>query len=213
MSLKFNDTAGAAKSKKVDYYKFVEGDNIFRLVGDVLPRYVYWNNSPTGSSIAIECLGFNRDIEEFDNKEKDWFQDYFPDLKCKWSYVVQAYNSQGVLKVISLRKKMFEAIKQNSAKHWGDPTDPDTGMQIVVTRTKTGPKAFNVEYTVDVLGCKQLALTTEQKEELAEKPSIDDLFPRQTPDAQKKNIERIWFSKDEEDGQDDKEGFEDDIPF
>ena len=125
----------------------------------------------------------------------------------------QANDSNGKLKVISLRKKMFEAIKQNSAKHWGDPTDPDTGMQIVVTRTKTGPKTFNVEYTVDVLGCKQLALTTEQKEELAEKPSIDDLFPRQTPDAQKKNIERIWFTKDDDEDGKDGDDFDDDISF
>lgn len=209
MALSFNDTAGSAKSNKVDYFKFEDGDNEFRLVGGVLPRYVYWHKTPKNTAIAMECLGFNRDSESFDNIEKDWFQHFFPDIKCKWSYVVQGYNSKGELKVISLRKKMFEAIKQNAAKHWGDPTDPDKGMKIVVTKTKTGPQAFNVEYTIDVLGCKVQPLTQEQKDELAEKPSIDELFPRQSPADQKANIERIWYSAEEED----KEKFDDDITF
>ena len=198
MSLTFNDTEGSAKSSKIDYYKFVDGDNEFRLVGGVLPRYVYWHKTPKNTAIALECLSFNRDTETFDNKEKDWFQHYFPDIKCKWSYVVQAFNSKGELKTISLRKKMFESIKQNAAKHWGDPTDPDKGMKIVVTRSKTGPQAFNVEYVIDVLGCKQEALTEEQKKLVADSPTIDELFIRQTPEDQKQNIERIWFSEEEE---------------
>lgn len=211
MALNFNDTAGSAKSSKADYYKFEDGDNTFRLVGGVLPRYVYWHKTLKNSAIAIECLAFNRDTETFDNKETDWFNHYFPDIKCKWSYVVQAYNSKGQLKVLALRKKMFESIKQNASKHWGDPTDPDTGMSIVVTRTKTGSQAYNVEYTIDVLGCKVLPLTDEQKKELTEKPSIDELFPRQTPKDQKANIERIWFTDDEPEDSD--ENADDDIPF
>lgn len=209
MSKGFNDTEGSAKSNKVDYFKFEEGDNEFRLVGGVLPRYVYWNKTPKGTPIALECLGFNRDAETFDNVEKDWHNHYFPDIKCKWSYVVQAYNSAGKLKVVSLRKKMFESIKQNAAKHWGDPTNPKTGMKLVVTKAKTGPQAYNVEYTVDVLGCEVLPLTEEQITELAESPTIDEIFVRQTPDDQKTNIERIWFTaEDEEEKKND-----DDIDF
>ena len=211
MALSFNDTSGSAKSTKVDYFKFIDGDNEFRLVGPVLPRYVYWNTTPSGTPVALECLGFNRETESFDNKEKDWFDHYFPDIKCKWSYVVQGYDKDGKLKVISLRKKMFEAIKQNAAKHWGDPTHPDTGMSIIVTKVKTGPKAFNVEYTIDVLGCKVLPLTEAQKTELKENPTIDELFPRQTPEEQKLNIERIWFKKEDE--KTSGEDLDDDINF
>jgi len=210
MALSFNDTAGSAKTNKIDYFKFEEGDNEFRLVGGVLPRYVYWNKTPKNTAIALECLGFNRDTESFDNKEKDWHNHFFPDIKCKWSYVVQAYDSAGTLKVVSLRKKMFEAIKQNASKHWGDPTDPETGMKIVVTKTKTGSQAYNVEYTIDVLGCKKQPLTEAQIAELEEKPSIDELFVRQTPAEQKANIERIWFTAEEESKD---ENNDDDIPF
>ena len=211
MALSFNDTNGSAKSSKVDYFKFEEGDNEFRLVGGVLPRYVYWHKTPKNTAIALECLGFDRDTEEFKNSEKDWFNHFFPDIKCKWSYVVQGYDKDGKLKVISLRKKMFEAIKQNAAKHWGDPTDPEKGMNIVVTKVKTGPQTFNVEYTIDVLGCKVKPLTDEQIKELEEKPSIDELFPRQTADEQKLNIERIWFTAEDEKKDDD--AIDDDINF
>ena len=108
---------------------------------------------------------------------------------------------------------MFEAIKSNAQKHWGDPTDPDTGMKIIVTKTKNGPQAFNVEYTIDVLGCKSQPLTNEQKAELAEKPTIDELFIRQTADEQKLNIERIWFSEEEKEEEQEEKSMDDDITF
>ena len=210
MAKSFGDVNGTAKTTKIDYLKFEDGDNIFRMVGGVLPRYVYWHKTPKGTSIAIECLGFDRDSEEFKNLEKDWFQEYFPDIKCKWSYVVQAFDKDGNLKVVSLRKQMFESILANAKKHWGDVTDPDEGTELVVTKKKTGPQAFNVAYEIDVMSCKKKPLTDEQKEKVANSPTIDELFPRQTSDEQKANIERIWFSKEEEQETDEAD---DDIAF
>lgn len=213
MALSFNDVNGSAKTTKIDYFKFEEGDNEFRMVGGVLPRYVYWNKTPKNTAIAMECLGFDRDSEEFKNAEKDWHQHFFPDIKCKWSYVVQAFDKEGKLKVISLRKQMFESIIQNASKHWGDPTDPKTGMKIVITKKKTGPQAFNVAYEVDVLGCKVQPLTDEQIKLLEDSPTIDELFQRQTPDEQKANIERIWFQATEEEEKEDDVVDDDDIKF
>tara|TARA_B110000211_G_scaffold45101_1_gene48006 strand:- start:2024 stop:2227 length:204 start_codon:yes stop_codon:yes gene_type:complete len=42
MAIKFNQTKGAAQKNKIDSYQYVEGDNVVRMVGDMLPRYVYW---------------------------------------------------------------------------------------------------------------------------------------------------------------------------
>ena len=42
MALKFNQAQGSAKKDKIDQYTYKEGDNVIRLVGDILPRYVYW---------------------------------------------------------------------------------------------------------------------------------------------------------------------------
>ena len=41
MAIKFNQTKGEAQKNKIDSYQYVEGDNKVRMVGDMLPRYVY----------------------------------------------------------------------------------------------------------------------------------------------------------------------------
>ena len=40
MAIKFNQVKGEAQKSKINQYTYVEGDNKFRLVGDILPRYV-----------------------------------------------------------------------------------------------------------------------------------------------------------------------------
>lgn len=214
MSIKFNDTSGAAKKTKVDYFKFEDGENRFRMVGDILARYVYWKKTPDGSkTMSIENLGFNRDEERFDNVTKDWFNHYFPEDKCSWSYLVQAIDLKtGKLVVLGLKKKMFEQIHTLGVKHLGDPTDPVTGWDCVVEREKTGPLAWNVTYTVDQLASKNRKLSDEEMELIADLKPIDDLFPIQSPEEQKAFIEKVWFSstEDEEAAQKD---FEDDIPM
>ena len=54
MALKFNQASGAAKKSSIDQYTYKEGDNIFRLVGDILPRYVYWIKGENGKNIPME---------------------------------------------------------------------------------------------------------------------------------------------------------------
>ena len=40
MAIKFNQAQGSAVKNKIDQYTYKEGDNIIRMVGDLLPRYV-----------------------------------------------------------------------------------------------------------------------------------------------------------------------------
>ena len=195
MSLGFNDLPAEAIKSKIDYYKFENGENSFRIVGNVLPRYVYWEDTPDGNkTMNVECLAFDRDEVRFLNREKDWFAHYFPGAKCSWSYLCKAFNEEGKLEVLVLKKKMFGDIKTLATKHLGDITHPDTGSIIVVERKKTGPLPFNVEYTLDQMSCEMLPLTDEQKEEVADSPTIEEMFPRPTPEEQRVFIEKIWFS-------------------
>lgn len=199
MAIAFDDVAGEAKKIKVDYYKFTDGENAFRMVGDVLPRYVYWKKTPDGQkTMNVECLSFNRDKEKFDNAEKDWFNHYFSDDKCSWSYLVKSFDEDGKLVVVALKKKLFQSILNMAKKHLGDPTNPDKGWVVNVERVKTGPLVYNVAYELDQLGCKKMPLTDEQKEEVANSPTIDAMFPRQTPEEQKAFIEKVWFSTEPE---------------
>ena len=77
----------------------------FRLVGDILARYVYWVKGENDKNIPLECLSFDRNNESFNNKEKDWVSEYYPDLKCGWSYATQCIDN-GQVKVVNLKKKV-----------------------------------------------------------------------------------------------------------
>jgi len=199
MALKFDDVGGEAKKQKIDYYKFENGENRFRMVGDILPRYVYWKKTPDGSkNMSIECLGFDRDLEKFTNITKDWFAHYFPEDKCSWSYLVQVFDPKDEkLKVLGLKKKLFQQILEMANKHLGDPTNPEIGWEVVVERKKTGALAFNVEYNLDQMSCAKQPLTEEQIASFEEGKTIDELFPVQSPAEQKGFIEKVWFSKAE----------------
>ena len=76
MAIKFGNIEGKAKKSTVDAYTYIEGDNKIRMVGDVLPRYVYWLTTADGKRVPMECLGFDRDKEQFTNIEKDWVRHY-----------------------------------------------------------------------------------------------------------------------------------------
>ena len=178
MALSFKQTKGRAVTNKVETYEYKDGENTVRLIGGVLPRYIYWIKGTNNKDIPVECLAFSREKEKFDNMEKDHVPDFYPELKCSWSYSINCIDPKdGKVKALNLKKKLFEQIL-TAAEDLGDPTDYDTGWDVVFKRTKTGPLAFNVEYTLQVLRCKPRALTADEKAAADAAVSIDEKFPR-----------------------------------
>jgi hypothetical protein len=191
MAISFSNTKGMAQSNKVDSYVYKDGDNVVRLVGGVLPRYVYWVKGSNNKDIPIECLAFNRETEKFDNKDTDYVQKYFPEVKCSWRYVVNCIDpTDGKVKALNLKKKMFEQII-TAASDLGDPTDVTTGWPIAFKRVKTGPLAYNVEYQLQVLRCKPCALSAAELAAVAEAQTIDEKYPRQSAEEIKALLEKI----------------------
>jgi hypothetical protein len=196
MALTFNQSAGSAKKSEINSFKFVNGDNTLRIVGNILPRYVYWIKGENDKNIPLECLSFDRDKEAFINQEKDWVKVFFPDLKCGWSYVTQCvvpdkdaecgYKTQ----VVNLKKKLWEQVITAAGK-LGDPTNIETGWDIEIDRKKTGALAFNVEYQLKALDCEVRALNEGELEAIKDLKSMDEVMPRPTPDAQKELLDRI----------------------
>lgn len=198
MAINFGDVNGKAK-KGAAAYAFKDGENVIRIFGQVVPRYQYWVKGTNGKELPFECLSFDRNKEKFTNVEKDWVRDYFPELKCSWAYVVQGYDVvEKKPVVINLKKKLFEQILSAAQDGLGDPTDPDSGWDVVFKKQKTGPLAFNVEYTLSVLKCKNRALSAEEREMIANAPSIDELVPRITPAEQKTALEKMLNQSNEE---------------
>jgi hypothetical protein len=189
MAIAFNQQKGSAQKSSIDTFQYQDGDNKMRIVGDILARYVYWITGENGKNIPMECLSFDRNSERFNNVEKDWVREYYPDLKCGWSYATQCIDN-GEIKVVNLKKKLWEQII-TAAEDLGDPTDTETGWDICFKRVKTGPLPYNVEYQLQALKCKPRALTEDELTAIAELKSMDDVMSRPTPDAQKELLDRV----------------------
>jgi len=189
MALSFNKQTGGAQKSSISSFQYKDGDNKLRIVGDILARYVYWITGENGKNIPMECLSFDRNSERFNNVEKDWVREYYPDLKCGWSYATQCIDN-GEIKVVNLKKKLWEQII-TAAEDLGDPTDPDTGWDICFKRVKTGPLPYNVEYQLQALKCKPRALTEDELTAIVDLKSMDDVMSRPTPDAQKELLDRV----------------------
>ena len=189
MALSFNKQTGGAQKSSISTFQYKDGDNKMRVVGDILARYVYWIKGENDKNIPMECLSFDRNSERFNNKEQDWVREYYPDLKCGWSYATQVIDN-GEVKVANLKKKLWEQII-TAAEDLGDPTDPDTGWDICFKRVKTGPLPYNVEYQLQALKCKPRPLTDEERTAIADLKSMDDVMARPTADAQKELLDRV----------------------
>jgi hypothetical protein len=205
MALSFKQTKGRAQKSSVESYEYKDGENVVRLIGGVLPRYVYWVRGTNNKDIPVECLAFSRDKEKFDNLEKDWVPEFHADLKCSWSYAVNCIDPKdGKVKVLNLKKKLFEQII-TAAEDLGDPTDPETGWDVVFKRVKTGPLTYNVEYTLQVLRCKPRKLTAQEIELSTKALPIDEKYPRANPDEIKALLEKLQAGVEEENSQSEQE--------
>jgi len=191
MALKFGETKGKAVKKSVEAYEYKEGENSVRLIGGVLPRYVYWLKGTNNKDIPIECLAFDREKEKFTNSEVDHVPAYFSDKKCSWAYSINCIDPKdGKVKALNLKKKLFEQIL-SAAEDLGDPTHYDDGWDVVFKRSKTGPLPFNVEYNLSVLKCKRRALTADERALADKAEDIDSKFPRPTPDEVNAALEKL----------------------
>lgn len=191
MALKFGETKGKAVKKSVEAYEYKDGENVVRLIGGVLPRYVYWLKGTNNKDIPVECLAFDREKEKFANIEKDWVPEFFPDKKCSWAYSINCIDPKdGKVKALNLKKKLFEQI-MTASEDLGDPTDFDTGWDVVFKRQKTGPLPFNVEYTLAVLKCKRRALTADERAVAQAADDIDSKFPRPSSEEVRAAVEKI----------------------
>lgn len=188
----FGTVKGSAKKDKADSYKIVDGDNSVRLFGNILPRYLYWIKGTNNKNLPFECLEFNRETESFDKSEKDYVKDFYPDLKCSWSYSMMCLDGQNKPMIFNFKKKLFDQIMAN-IDDLGDPTDPENGWLLKFSKKKTGPLPINVEYTLQTVKClnSKGPLTAAEREAIAASKTIEELLPRATPAAQKELLEKL----------------------
>lgn len=208
MSLGWNEANGEAVSSNVTHMKLTNGDTQFRIVSGVLARMDYWVHNAEGKPRPFECLRFDRKLEKFmagadpvqelGLKEKD--QDNpgkMRPLRCKRAYKCMVINRKtGKLEAMDLKKSIFDGII-STMKDLGvsNPSDID----FVVNRK--GEKWHEVKYEIAAIKTMKLQNDPEvarlhAEDDVAiieEMKSLDELFPRLTPEEQRAELE-AWMS-------------------
>jgi hypothetical protein len=193
MALKFGDSAGGAQKNRADAFEPKMGENKIRIFGNLIARYVYWIKGENNKPIPLECLEFDRETEKFGTGEKDWVKEYHPDLKCGWAYCILGLDpADDKVKIWNLKKKLTESIMSLAKDpELGDPTDTETGWDIVFEKKKTGPLPINVGYELMQRKLKQRPLTPAELEAIAESKPIEEMLPRPTAEQQKEFLEKV----------------------
>jgi len=205
MAIQFNKLNGGAKKSGVTYMKLADGDNTFRIVGGILPCYTYWVVGAGGRNLPFEALQFSRETEAFDNSKGCPVSDLGlldakgETLRCQWSYKCQVINkATGQLEVLQLKKGMLTEIISVAQQLELDPTDLETGTWLTVNRKKTGPKAFNVEYSLAQLKCKSTSLEDEFRPLVADLVAIEAKFPVETYESQTTRLSKHLTGEQED---------------
>jgi|TARA_R110000796_G_scaffold2125_2_gene8541 hypothetical protein len=188
MAIQFNKLNGGAKKSNIKYMKLVDGANTFRILPDsIICMYTYWVKGAEGKDLPFEALQFDRNTEKFVNTRPCPISDMKlsdakgEPLRCQWSYKCRVINAAtGAVEILQLKKGILTDIISVAQQLEVDPTDLDTGMWLTVTRAKTGPLAYNVEYSLQQLKCKSSPLEDEHLAKLAELKSMEELFPVET---------------------------------
>ena len=225
MGIKFKDLQGKASKAGPERFKPINGTNTFCIIGSVVPGYKYWLKTRDKTPVPMDCLGFNRETETFDNKIRDVVKEHDPDKKCSWAYQSLIIDrTDGKVKLFDHKKKLFESILDAAKKKLGDPTDPVKGWDIVFTRQKTGPLAYNVEYRLETFELENSPLSDEDLKAIEESEeafgNIENITKLPTPEEQETFMKNYILPKEEEvdlevneELSESTEKMEDDIPF
>lgn len=204
--LGWGQAQGEAKKSDVTYMKLENGDTQFRIVSNVLARMDYWVPNKDGKNRPFECLRFDRMQEKFipgapDPVSELGLMEQDPDnkgkmrpMRCKRAYKCMVINRKtGKIEAMDLKKSIFDGIISTMTEL--GVKDP-TSIDFVVTRT--GDKWYEVAYKINEIKTFKMKdqaaeLHANDDELIASMKSLDELFPRMTPEEQRKEIE-AWMS-------------------
>jgi hypothetical protein len=179
---------GGGERREIKRLSLPIGDTKIRLIGEVMPRYVYWITTTEGKRMPLECLRFVREQEKFIDSNEDPFKELPPDVfsdKPQFAYICNVLDRRdGQIKIFDLKSTIYRQIVDFAGnKEYGNPADPKTGYDITVKKEKTGPLPQNVKYT-----CLPARASTEltEEEQKADLFDLHRIFKRQTYDDQKK---------------------------
>lgn len=188
MALSWGDAKGVqsgGERKEVTRLK-LDGNVKIRLIGDVMPRYVYWVVTTEGKKYPVECLEFDRKTEKFDPTRKNPFSQIPQEIykeKPQFAYVCNVIDrADGKIKIFDLKSTVYKQIIQYAqSPDYGNPADPDSGYDISIKKEKTGPQPQNVKYTC--MPARNSSKLTPEEREL-QLFDLDKMYKTQTYEEQ-----------------------------
>lgn len=180
-------TGSGNQRKEIERLTLDNGDTRIRLIGDVMPRYVYWLTTAEGKRMPVECLRFDRELEIFNDTKKDPIKEIDEAIyseKPQFAYVCNAIDRKdGKVKLFDLRSTIYKQIVALAINQdYGNPADVDNGYDITVKKEKTGPLPQNVKYSI-MPARNNSPLKPEERE--LELYDLNAIFKRQTYEEQK----------------------------
>lgn len=184
---KGNTGSSSSARKEIERINIGIGDTKLRLIGEVLPRYVYWVVTTEGKKMPVECLRFDRQKESFNDSIKDPMKEIDEEIyseKPQFAYVCNVIDrTDGKIKIFDLRSTIYKQIVDYATNpDYGNPADDAAGYDITIKKEKTGPLPQNVKYSVIPARNNSSITEAEKKLELFE---LDKIYKRQTYEEQK----------------------------
>jgi len=181
------NTGGGGQRREIERLTLPIGDTKIRLIGEVLPRYVYWVVTSEGKKMPVECLQFDRQTEGFNNNAKDPVKEIDEDVysdKPQFAYVCNVIDrSDNKIKIFDLRSTIYKQIVDYATNpDYGNPADDDAGYDITIKKEKTGPLPQNVKYSVIPARSNSALSEAEKSGDLFE---LDKIYKRQSYEEQK----------------------------
>lgn len=199
-NLKVQPAGGNNNNRTIERIKLGEGENRLRLIGNVMPRYVYWLTNNEGKRTPVECLSFVRENETFTEAPGiDPVKEIDPAIysdKPVFSYVCNAVDRKdGKIKLFDLKPTIYRQILDYAMNpEYGNPANTEEGYDISIKKEKTGPQVMNVKYTC-IPSRRTVPLTDEERS--AEQYDLEKIFKRPSYAEQKEFLLRntSYFSE------------------
>lgn len=185
-NLKVQPANSSNGTRNIERIKLGEGSNHLRLIGNVMPRYVYWVTNNEGKRTPVECLSFVRENETFtDRAGLDPMKEVDPSIysdKPVFSYVCNAIDRKdNQIKLFDLKPTIYRQVLDYAMNpEYGNPAGEEEGYDITIKKEKTGPQVMNVKYTcipsrrTVPLTDSERALETYDLEKIFKRPSYED---------------------------------------
>jgi len=105
---------GGGQRREIERLTLPVGDTKIRLIGEVMPRYVYWVVTTEGKKMPVECLRFDRQKETFNESNKDPMTEIDEEIyadKPQFAYVCNVIDrADNKIKIFDLRSTIYKQL-------------------------------------------------------------------------------------------------------